>query len=368
MSLNVPGGGVQKENSTHKDPSSGAVSSGCETASACENTDRHLWPEVTPFDAPEEKIFVTATGGIGINVGGSVYVKPLREWHKLASAPAHWFSFRECRCDQPMVKCDHTGIRCTLCGEPARVQGMVAETDAAAPGDTGLVVGASSHPLLDREAVALADKIDAARTIDDQLDVVLNFTSNDLRRISDALRSLSTKPLVGEGVQPSIGTKQSTDPEVSSRTETAYREALVDLQTHYAPWRKALEHMRAKSSMAHDDLDDAAFWEHEVRAFDRTLNALSGRGSELAEASDDNSKVAIAPDVLEFVRAEFGYNHGYADGVEWATTQYAPGPSDRLSKTPSVDRDAGNLRILAEQSPSPSSTSATASETDGGEG
>jgi hypothetical protein len=48
------------------------------------NTDRHLWPDVSDPGAIHESIFVTAEGGIGINVGGYIYVKPLREWHNLA--------------------------------------------------------------------------------------------------------------------------------------------------------------------------------------------------------------------------------------------------------------------------------------------
>ena len=52
----------------------------------CENTDRHLWPETSPVDAPEEKLFVTSAGGIGINIGGHVIVRPLREWHRLAAS------------------------------------------------------------------------------------------------------------------------------------------------------------------------------------------------------------------------------------------------------------------------------------------
>lgn len=51
---------------------------------ARENTDRHLWPQVTEFGQPYEAIFVTKDGGIGINVQGNVIVKPLREWHRLA--------------------------------------------------------------------------------------------------------------------------------------------------------------------------------------------------------------------------------------------------------------------------------------------
>jgi hypothetical protein len=48
------------------------------------NTDRQLWREVKDdYYAPS--IFVTEAGGIGIDVGGYVIVKPLREWHKLAA-------------------------------------------------------------------------------------------------------------------------------------------------------------------------------------------------------------------------------------------------------------------------------------------
>lgn len=49
------------------------------------NTDTHLWPIVseTPY-APS--IHVTAQGSIGINVGCLVIVKPIEEWHALATA------------------------------------------------------------------------------------------------------------------------------------------------------------------------------------------------------------------------------------------------------------------------------------------
>lgn len=50
------------------------------------NTDRELWREVEgDYYAP--RIFVTAGGGIGIEVGGLVYVKPVRDWHALATPP-----------------------------------------------------------------------------------------------------------------------------------------------------------------------------------------------------------------------------------------------------------------------------------------
>jgi len=50
------------------------------------NIDRLLWREagIMPGDSPS--IHVTQDGCIGINVGGLVIVKPVREWHALAAA------------------------------------------------------------------------------------------------------------------------------------------------------------------------------------------------------------------------------------------------------------------------------------------
>lgn len=50
----------------------------------CENTDRELWRE-REGDYYADSIHVTQGGGIGINCGGCVIVKPLRAWHELAS-------------------------------------------------------------------------------------------------------------------------------------------------------------------------------------------------------------------------------------------------------------------------------------------
>lgn len=52
----------------------------------CENTDREIYRE-PPGDYYAYSIHVTQGGGIGINVGGTVYVKPLVEWHRLAGGP-----------------------------------------------------------------------------------------------------------------------------------------------------------------------------------------------------------------------------------------------------------------------------------------
>jgi hypothetical protein len=54
---------------------------------AKQNTDRELWRD-EPKDFYAARLFVTEGGGIGIDVGGTVYVKPIREWWRLA-ANAH---------------------------------------------------------------------------------------------------------------------------------------------------------------------------------------------------------------------------------------------------------------------------------------
>lgn len=50
----------------------------------CENTDRELWRERNG-DYYADSIHVTAQEAIGINCGGMVYVKPVRDWHALAA-------------------------------------------------------------------------------------------------------------------------------------------------------------------------------------------------------------------------------------------------------------------------------------------
>lgn len=52
-----------------------------------QNTDRELWRE-RPDDYYAPSLFVTESGGIGINVGGTVFVKPVAHWHMLARLEA----------------------------------------------------------------------------------------------------------------------------------------------------------------------------------------------------------------------------------------------------------------------------------------
>lgn len=50
-----------------------------------QNTDRELWRESDDRSQCTPSIHVTQDGGIGINVGGTVIVRPIREWHALAA-------------------------------------------------------------------------------------------------------------------------------------------------------------------------------------------------------------------------------------------------------------------------------------------
>lgn len=55
---------------------------------ACNNTDRDLWFEDPSNSAYSPRLFITETGGIGIDVGGLCFVQPIREWHRMAALKA----------------------------------------------------------------------------------------------------------------------------------------------------------------------------------------------------------------------------------------------------------------------------------------
>ena len=54
---------------------------------AAQNTDFEIWRE-RPGDYYSDSVHVTKGGGIGINCGGYVIVKPLRDWFSLAAPRA----------------------------------------------------------------------------------------------------------------------------------------------------------------------------------------------------------------------------------------------------------------------------------------
>lgn len=78
------------------------------------NTDRELWREGggdgNGMSYYEPSIHVTEQGGIGINVGGTVYVKTLREWHALAGGS------RSIRQDAHLDPPEDKKRPCNICG------------------------------------------------------------------------------------------------------------------------------------------------------------------------------------------------------------------------------------------------------------
>ena len=53
---------------------------------ACVNTDRELWrgTDEGNGDYYADSVFITKEGALGINCGGFVHVRTIREWHRLA--------------------------------------------------------------------------------------------------------------------------------------------------------------------------------------------------------------------------------------------------------------------------------------------
>ena len=48
------------------------------------NTDKEIWRQTPDYYSPS--IHTTEQNNIGINVGGTVYVKTIEEWHRLAKS------------------------------------------------------------------------------------------------------------------------------------------------------------------------------------------------------------------------------------------------------------------------------------------
>ena len=70
------------------------------------NTDTEIWRE-RPGDYYSDALFVTIDGALGIDVGGTVFVKPLRKWQELeaenAKLRAEVNEWRECARYDPMM-------------------------------------------------------------------------------------------------------------------------------------------------------------------------------------------------------------------------------------------------------------------------
>jgi hypothetical protein len=97
------------------------------------NTDRNLWRD------DGTRLFITETGGIGMEVAGRVIVKSLRDWHSLALKEhdaiealddVHSWAEQRCPCanEQPDP--------CPLCGEPVD-GGACRAVDKTFPFDLG---------------------------------------------------------------------------------------------------------------------------------------------------------------------------------------------------------------------------------------
>jgi hypothetical protein len=83
---------------------------------ASENTGRELWRRV-PDDFYSPSIHVTEDGSVGIDVGGTVIVAPVEEWHGLRKAIADGgFDLSPCgNCGTPVV-CIPDGLpMCETC-------------------------------------------------------------------------------------------------------------------------------------------------------------------------------------------------------------------------------------------------------------
>jgi hypothetical protein len=82
---------------------------------AANNTDREIY-RVQPGDYYSDSIHVTEGGGIGINVGGTVHVLPLRKWHELAGGKLAVSESKVCQ-HECYFRFPHGSCRCAMCGE-----------------------------------------------------------------------------------------------------------------------------------------------------------------------------------------------------------------------------------------------------------
>lgn len=97
-------------------------------------------------------------------------------------------------------------------------------------------------------------------------------------------------PLSGAGVAP--GPSEAASPIQAE----PLREALTDLSTHRDAWRRALQLAAAMAAPAGVDHDDAAYWAHELRAFDRTFAALSRPSAQSGQKIETVQVLAIDVD------------------------------------------------------------------------
>lgn len=102
---------------------------------AYENTDREIWRE-REGDFYADSVHVTKGDGLGINCGGAVFVKPLREWHRLAAQE----SLSKC----PVYAPSQESPVCQNCGM-TRSEHSVATTDKAGMPQSSPGEGLTDH-------------------------------------------------------------------------------------------------------------------------------------------------------------------------------------------------------------------------------
>ena len=122
-----------------------------------QNTDRELWRE-REGDFYADSIHVTKDGGIGMNVGGTVFVMTIKAWHSAAALrdrlaqpePVHASDMSQERVDET-AKSEHDIVgACVTCGAPHGFWLSAPPTDFISPS----VVKAISK----REWVGLTDE------------------------------------------------------------------------------------------------------------------------------------------------------------------------------------------------------------------
>lgn len=78
----------------------------------------------------------------------------------------------------------------------------------------------------------------------------------------------------------------------------------MDLITHRAAWRTALEIARDNAERRAPDIDDVSYWEHEISVMDRTLGVLDRKAvvnSEISAAANLDRFFDIVSDKLVFL-------------------------------------------------------------------
>jgi hypothetical protein len=64
--------------------------------------------------------------------------------------------------------------------------------------------------------------------------------------------------------------------------------AMEDLLSHRDPWRKAMVIAKTHAEFAPPEVDDRSYWDHQLRAFDRTFDALSKNEEPEADTVTDH--------------------------------------------------------------------------------